>query len=338
MGMPFWQGKRVLVTGGAGFVGQYLVKELIREGAQVKIVDNLSRGKIDRITGLGATIAVEDLNDDGVAERACRHMDAVFHLASPVGGLYWNQGRQYGMFSEAMKSTLAITDAAVKTGVERLALASSACVYPAGVPIPMKEEATLDGPPEPGSEGYGWAKRMSEYIAEWLMAESSLKVAVFRPANAIGPDDVDDDSGHVIPQLLKRIMEGQNPLVVYGSGKQLREFLHAKDYALGAMACLERAADGKVVNLGSGFALTIEELAHRLLNLTGNGQRPITFDLGKAEGHKAKLHNLTRLHEEVGFKATIKLNAALEEIVTDYKERWDADKGSLLHQGSATPA
>lgn len=331
----FWEGRKVLVTGGAGFVGQYLVKDLLAERATVTVVDDLSRGKEERLEGLDIAFCEYDLTQPELAFDVCRGMDTVFHLASPVGGLYYNIGRQYMMFAEAMKSTINIVDGCIGHGVRHLALASSACVYPPGTPIPMKEDATTDGPPEPGSEGYGWAKRMSEFIAGWLMEESAMKVTVFRPANAIGPDDIDDETSHVIPALLRRIMEGQDPLVVYGSGNQLREFLHARDYARGAMACMERGADGRVINLGSGNAITIAELARKLLDLCGHPERAITFDTSKPEGHVAKLHNLTRLKEDVGFVAEIGLDEALKEIVDDYVSRWNADPSNRLHEGQA---
>ncbi len=343
--MTYWAGKHVLVTGGFGFVGHLLVQELIVEGATVSIFDNMSRGKRERlvdpegdperlIDGI-VDVWTHDLQENHYAcERACSDADVVFHLAAPVGGLYWSMTRHYDMFTEAMSSTIAIMNAAIKSPqTKRIALASSACAYSGALMGPHFEEEAQSGKPEESSEGYGWAKRLSENMAQWARDEHGMEVAVFRPANAIGPDDIDDDTGHVIPQVLKRIFDGQNPLMIYGTGQQKREFMHIRDYVGGAMAICERAADGNVVNLGSGHVVTIGELVDMLLMICierhGIKRPRLLFDTNMTDGHPAKFHSLTKLREEVGYATQVSLGNALVEIVDDY---------ALNRAAEATPA
>ena len=331
--MTYWAGKHVLVTGGFGFVGHLLVKELIAEGATVSIIDNMSRGKRERLVDPEGDpekliegirhVSLFDLRSTSACRDAVYDADVVFHLAAPVGGLYWSMIRHYDMFSEAMATTINIMDAAIKSPkTKRIALASSACAYSAVLMGPHHESEAQSGNPEESSEGYGWAKRLSENMAKWARDEHDMEVAVFRPANAIGPDDIDDDTGHVIPQVLKRIFDGQDPLVIYGTGTQKREFMHIRDYVGGAMAICERAADGNVVNLGSGHVVTIGDLVNMLLDIcvTRHGIKwpRLLFDTNKVDGHPAKFHLLTKLREEVGYVTQVSLDDALVEIVDDY--------------------
>ena len=332
--MTYWAGKHVLVTGGFGFVGHLLVQELIVEGATVSIIDNMTRGKRERlvdpegdperlIDGI-VDVWTHTLQENQYAcERACEDADVVFHLAAPVGGLYWSMTRHYDMFTDAMSSTISIMNAAIKSPTtKRIALASSACAYSGILMGPHSEDEAQSGNPEESSEGYGWAKRLSENMAQWARDEHGMEVAVFRPANAIGPDDIDDETGHVIPQVLKRIFDGQDPLHIYGTGTQKREFMHVRDYVGGAMAICERAADGNVVNLGSGHVVTIGQLVDMLLNIcvTRHGIKwpRLLFDTNKTDGHPAKFHLLTKLREEVGYVTQVSLDDALVEIVDDY--------------------
>lgn len=342
--MTYWEGKTVLVTGGFGFVGHLLVKKLIEAGSTVSIIDNLSRGKRERLGHLDMShwnypvgveeVMIADLEDRGSCDYVCKGADVVFHLAAPVGGLYWSMTRHYEMFTQAMLTTINIMNAAIASPrTKRIALASSACGYSAELFGPHSEELAQWGSPEPSSEGYGWAKRLSENMAEWAVKEHGMEVAVFRPANAIGPDDIDDDTGHVIPQVLKRIFDGQNPLQIYGSGKQTREFMHVRDYVGGAMAICEQAADGKVVNLGSGHVVSIKELVEKLIALCHNRHgimypyAGVEYDTSMTDGHPAKFHLLTKLREEVGYVTQVSLDDALMEIVDDY----------ALNRAKATP-
>ena len=320
--MSFWKGQRVLVTGGNGFIGSHLVELLLAQGARVTTTASspatefrfLKRVKSDIRTVVG------DLADPDVARRAVAGQDVVFHLAARVGGIEYNVKHPGSIFRDNMTAYMSVLDAARVANVGLFVVTSSACVYPRHCTIPTPEEEGFKDRPEPTNEGYGWAKRMQEFLGEAYAKEFGMKIRIARPYNCYGPrDNFDPASSHVIPALIRRLMSGENPLVVWGDGSASRSFLYVTDFARGLMAVAERSPQVEAINIGADEETTIKELAETLVRLSGM-RTEIVFDPSKPAGQPRRRCD-TRLAERLlGFRAEVSLEEGLAKTIAWYRE------------------
>ena len=320
--MGYWAGKKALVTGGAGFIGSHLVEYLVEDGADVTIVDNLERGRLSNLATVeGQYRFIQgDLRDPTVCEVAASGMDIVLHVAAKVAGIEYNCSHQADMFTQNNLILSNMIDAAYRVGVPRYLLTSTACVYPNDALVPTPETEGDRGEPEPTNLGYGWAKRMAEKQAQWFAEETDMEVVICRPFNAYGPrDHYDDKTSHVVPALLKRVLEGENPIEVWGSGNQTRVFVHGRDFAKSIQLCAERATDAYPINVGHDEEVTIRELLERILKLTGNEDREVFYNLDKPEGYPRRSADATRLRQVTGgFVPATSLDDGLREMIDLY--------------------
>jgi nucleoside-diphosphate-sugar epimerase len=285
--MAFWSGRKVCVTGGAGFIGSYLTEMLVEEGADVTLADDLSRGTPSRIANIRDSVRLEqaDLGTPEGADVATKGQEVVLNLAAKVTGIEYNRSHHLDMFGANMRIIQSVTDAAVRNGVGRFLVVSTACIYPHDAAIPTPEDEGDRGTPEPTNEGYGWAKRMAEKLGTFSNAESGMSVAICRPFNAYGArDHWDKASSHVIPALIQRVMDGENPLVVWGSGNQTRAFLHARDAAKGMKLIAEKATKTDPINIGHDDEVSIRRLAEMVLEATGASPE-VQFDTSRPDGY-----------------------------------------------------
>jgi GDP-L-fucose synthase len=320
--MSFWKGQCVLVTGGNGFIGSHLVELLLAQGARVTTTAFspatefrfLERVKSDIRTVVG------DLADPGVARRAVAGQDAVFHLAARVGGIEYNVNHPGSIFRDNMTVYMSVLEAARVADVGLFLVTSSACVYPRHCVIPTPEGEGFKDRPEPTNEGYGWAKRMQEFLGEAYAKEFGMKIRIARPYNCYGPrDNFDPASSHVIPALIRRLMSGENPLVVWGDGSASRSFLYVTDFARGLMAVAERSPQVEAINIGADEETTIKELAETLVRLSGMPTE-IVFDHSKPAGQPRRRCD-TRLAERLlGFRAKVSLEEGLAKTIAWYRE------------------
>jgi len=317
-----WQDQRVLVTGGAGFIGSYLVEQLVERGARVRVIDNFERGRHDNLDAVRDDVEIVegDLRDLSTAERACHGMDVVLHLASKAYGLSYSGSHHGEMLADNVMLNTNVIEACHRTGVKRVLATSSSCVYPdsAVVPTPETEESVLLGP-ERVNAGYGWAKRMLELQAKYYCAEYKMDIAIARPFNAYGPRDFYVEGyAHVLPSLVMRVLRGENPIVVWGSGNQTRSFVHAKDFATGLRLIAEKAPAADPVNVGHDHETSIRDLIFKILEITGE-KREVVFDTGKPEGATRKSCNPAKLHAITGFVPEITLEKGLAETIDFYR-------------------
>jgi len=313
----FWDGKKVLVTGGAGFIGSHVVEELLRRGrgVRVTVADDLRNGSRARLKGRRAALRAVDLLDPAAAKRACRGQDVVLHVAGRVGGVAYNVAHQAAMFRDNYLLGTNVLEGARLAGVERTLVVSSACVYPSEASVPTPESDGLRGAPEPSSAGYGWAKRMVEYQARAYRDEYGLKVAIARPYNCYGPrDHFEPEIAHVIPALLRRAFAGENPLKVWGDGTQSRAFLYVEDLARGLLDATERYAVGEPVNIGTSQEVTVAELVALVLEAAGARPR-VVFDASKPAGQRRRNCDGTLAKSEFGFEARVDLREGLRRTV-----------------------
>jgi len=315
----FWRGKRVTVTGGAGFIGSHLVDRLLPYcGSVVVPTRRTGTPPFLRAAAGQAQLVRGDLREPRVADEAFRGADVVMLLAAAVGGIEYNMAHHAGIFRDNLSVFLASMEAARRASVGRVLVVSSACVYPRDCAIPTPESEGFRDRPEPTNEGYGWSKRMEEFLGGAYAREFGLSVAVARPYNAYGPrDNFDPSSSHAIPALVRRAFEpGNDRLTVWGSGRQSRSFLYVSDFADGLMRICERAADSEPTNLGADEETTMEEIARTIAALSGTGKH-VEFDRSKPEGQPRRHCDTTRLGTRFDFRARVPLNEGLRATV-DY--------------------
>jgi len=266
----FWKNKKVLVTGGAGFIGSHVVERLIERQSKVierqskvTIMDNLQNGSLSNLIEVkGKYLFIKgDCKDIKIAEKASKGQEVIMNLAAKVGGIEYNMNHQATMLRDNLLIGTVMIEAARKTNVERFLVVSSACVYPRDCKIPTPESEGFLSDPEPTNGGYGWAKRMSEKLGMYYAEEYGMKVGIVRPYNSYGPrDHFDPATSHVIPALIKRVYDGENPIKVWGSGKQTRAFLYVDDLADGMILAIEKYPKPDPINLGTDDEISIKNL------------------------------------------------------------------------------
>ena len=182
-----WAGRRVLVTGGAGFVGSYLVEDLLAQGAHVRVVDDFSaQVRTSLAHAADAEVIEGDLRDRDVARRSVAGMDVVMHLAARAYGMLASMENSPEILRDNTLMSFHVLDACVEAGVERVLMVSSSCVYPDDAPVPTPELPVTEGPPESVNEGYGWGKRLLEIQSGYIYRKHGLPIAIVRPFNAYG--------------------------------------------------------------------------------------------------------------------------------------------------------
>ena len=205
-GVYSWAGRRVLVTGGAGFVGSYLVDDLLAQGAAVRVVDDLSSGSADNLAHLSDLELIHgDLRDPDVAREAVSGIDVVLHLAARAYGMLHSMENHPEVLRDNTLMGLQVLDACLEAGVERVLVVSSSCVYPDDAPVPTSELPVNQGLPESVNEGYGWAKRLLEIQSRYIHEKFGLPIAIVRPFNAYGGRyRWQGEASHVVPSLVKK--------------------------------------------------------------------------------------------------------------------------------------
>lgn len=333
MQSDYWKQKKVLVTGGTGFIGSHLVEKLISLGANVTVLDNLMSGKIKNIEYLKDVVTFIKGNcaDPIDAYKACKNQEVVMNLAARVGGIEYNRTHQGTMLHDNLTIATTMIEAARKAGVERFLVVSSACVYPHDAMVPTPESEGFRGEPEETNGGYGWAKRMAEKLGIYYAQEFGMKVAIARPYNAYGPrDHFSPLSSHVIPALIKRVFDGEDPVLVWGSGKQTRAFLYVEDFAEGLMAITERYAVGHPVNIGTDEEISIGDLVKLIIRLSGK-KVSVRFDRSKPDGSPRRNSDNTKAKKETGFVAQTPLAEGLTKTIEWYKRYRRDSKISLYN-------
>ncbi|MBI2095845.1 MAG: NAD-dependent epimerase/dehydratase family protein [Candidatus Omnitrophica bacterium] len=321
--MSGWKGKKVLVTGGAGFIGSYLSELLTETGAVVTVADNLARGSEWRLAGVRKKIKLlkTDLFVPENCAKACKGQEAVFNLAAKVTGIEYNRFHMADMFESNMKLQMNVLHAASECGIKRFLQVSTACIYPHDAAVPTPESEGERGKPEPTNEGYGFAKLMGERLAHYYTREAGMEVVIARPFNAYGArDHFDEATSHVIPAIMKRILDGQDPVVIWGSGDQSRVFVHARDIARGMMLAAEKAPPATPVNIGHDREITIKELFGVICRVLHKFPKPL-YDTTKPDGYPRRAADVTRLRAITGFVPSISLEDGIREMAEWFQTR-----------------
>lgn len=304
-------GSRILVTGGAGFLGRRVCALLAERGAEVLV----TRSAAVDLTDQRAT-AVH------VAEQ---RPDAIVHLAAEVGGIGANRSNPGRYFYANMAMGLHLIEAARQVGVAKFVQSGTVCSYPKHTPVPFREDDLWSGYPEETNAPYGVAKKALLVMLQAYREQYGLEGIYLLPVNLYGPgDNFDPETSHVIPALIRKLVsavdEGHPSVEVWGTGAASREFLHVDDAARGIVDATASYADPDPVNLGAGREITIRALVELIAELTGfTGE--LVWDASKPDGQPRRMLDTSRARERFGFEASIPLEDGLRETI----EWWRAE-------------
>ncbi len=313
----FWQNKKVLVTGGHGFLGEHLLERL---------------GKLEPKEVWAPSSKELDLKSLEACREAAAGVDVVIHLAALVGGIGFNQQHPGRVFYENAIMGIQLMEEARKAGVKKFVAIGTVCAYPKFTPTPFKEDRLWDGYPEETNAPYGLAKKMLLVQAQAYRQEYGFNAIYLLPVNLYGPgDNFDLKSSHVIPALIKRFVEaresGASEVVVWGTGKPTREFLYVEDAAEAIILSSEKYNGADPVNLGSGSEISIRELAEVIKKLVGY-RGEIVWDKTKPDGQPRRRLDVTRAKNEFGFKSRTSFEIGLKKTV-----EWFARQKRELFKG-----
>jgi len=313
-----YNGKKVLVTGGTGMIGVQLVKQLLEAGAIVRVasLDDPSR------IGKEVEFMRGNLMEWDFCKTITQGMDYVFHLAGIKGSVGIGNKKAASFLVPHLLMNTLMMEAARQSEVERYLFTSSIAVYNP-VEVFVEDEA-WEGSPHPTDKYAAWAKRMGELQAEAYKVEYGWdKIAIVRPANVYGPyDNFDPKTGMVVPALIGRVVGGENPLVVWGDGSTIRDFIYSEDCAQGMMLALEKGANCTPVNLGSGQRTSIKDVVEAVKS--GFDKPPeILWDTEKPSGQPIRLMDMTRAKEMLGFTPKNSIQEGVKKTIEWYLSNTD---------------
>jgi len=311
----FYQGKKVLVTGGTGFVGTHIVQELLKQDAKVRVPVH-KRPLIIKDKRIETIPANLTRQEDCIA--AVKDVDYVFHAAGAVAAAGVMVSNPMSAITMNLILTVQMLQAAWTANVERFLVFSSSTAYPAA-DYPIKEEEMWVGPTYSFYFGYGWMRRYFERLGEFVASKSKVKVAIVRPTAVYGRwDNFDLETGHVIPALIRKAVEKADPYEVWGNGDEVRDFLHVSDLARGCLLMLEKCAECDPINIGYGKAMTIKEIVHTILKTVGYSEAKIVFNTSKPSAIPFRMVDTSKARTVLGFEPTVSLEDGIKDTVDWY--------------------
>jgi GDP-L-fucose synthase len=313
----FWHNKRVTVTGGAGFLGSYVVDTLRRHGVQEAALTIPRR-------------ATDDLRQWEVCQRVVQGQDVIIHMAATVGGIGINREKPGEFLYDNLMMGVQLMEAARQAGVGKFVTLGTICAYPKFTPIPFREENLWDGYPEETNAPYGLAKKMLLVQGQAYRQQYGFQSIYLLPVNLYGPrDNFDPRSSHVIPALIKKCVDalesGAPAIEVWGDGSPTREFLYVEDAAEGIVLAAERYDGDEPVNLGSGMEISIRDLVETIARLTGyHGY--IVWNTEKPNGQPRRQLDVSRAERLFGFRAHTSFEEGLRRTIEWYRRELAAAK------------
>ncbi|GIV64246.1 MAG: GDP-L-fucose synthase [Chloroflexota bacterium] len=306
----FWQSRRVCVTGGAGFLGSFVTEKLRQRGARDIFIPRYPEYDLVQPQD------VERMLDDS-------RPDVIIHLAAHVGGIGANRLHPAEFFYDNLMMGVQLMHQAWKRGVEKFVAIGTVCAYPKYTPVPFREEDLWNGYPEETNAPYGLAKKMLLVQAQAYRQQYGFNAIFLLPVNLYGPrDNFDLESSHVIPALIRKCIEaqenGQKTVEVWGDGSPTREFLYVEDAAEGILLATERYNGAEPVNLGSGFEISIRDLAEMIRRLTGF-EGELVWDTSKPNGQPRRALDISRAEKYFGFRARTHFEEGLRRTIEWYR-------------------
>lgn len=331
------EGKKIAVTGSAGMIGSHLVEELVLKGAVVFQVDNFTRGKrIHEAAGLWITNLEEKCPLFTDADE--KPFDIVYHLAAKVTGIEFNRKNHLEMYMRNTVINMNVLNAVMESKPGLFVNVSTACIYPHDAPVPTPESAGLVGNPEPTNWGYGLAKWNAEQATRMVHKEMGIPSMNVRFFNALGPRDYyDEATSHVAPALIRRVLEGDNPVRVWGSGEQTRSLIDCRDISKALVKLGEWTGGNKAwdnyktapaINIGHHNEVSIKDLVFKIIEMNGGevgakeGQTQVLFDTKKPDGYARRAADTTKLWKMLEWIPDTPLETTLADMIADFKERY----------------
>jgi len=302
-----WKSKNVLVTGGNGFLGSRLVK-MLKEKHTKKIVIPDSK-KCDLRYMDNCTSILEEI-------------DIVFHLAAKVGGIGLNQSKPGELFYDNLMMGVNLMEEARKNKIEKFISLGTICSYPKFTPIPFKEDSIWDGYPEETNAPYGLAKKMLLVQSQAYKQQYNFESITLFPTNLFGQNDnFDEDSSHVIPAIIKKVLNAiqnnHDSISLWGDGTPTRDFLYVDDAAFGILLAAEKYSDPEPLNLGSGIEISIKDLANLIIK-TMNANLKISWDVNKPNGQPKRCVSIEKAKNKIGFQPKVSLEDGLKLTIDSF--------------------
>jgi GDP-L-fucose synthase len=307
----YWSKRRICVTGGAGFLGSFVVEKLRQRGATeifVPLIEEYDLVKLEDIWRLLDT----------------SRPDVIIHLAAHVGGIGANREHPAEFFYDNLMMGAQLMHAAWKQGVEKFVAIGTVCAYPKFTPIPFREENLWDGYPEETNAPYGLAKKMLLVQAQAYRQQYGFNAIYLLPVNLYGPrDNFDIKTSHVIPAMIRKFFEakdhGEKEVVVWGDGSPTREFLYVEEAAEGIVLAAERYNGSEAVNLGSGMEISIKDLVELIARLVGF-DGTLVWDTSKPNGQPRRALDTSRAEHTFGFRARMNFEEGLRRTLAWYSQ------------------
>lgn len=316
--MSFFATRRVLVTGATGLLGSHLAEALANRGAAV--IGTTHRAP-PVVHGPRIEHRAADLTRADECRAAVRGCDTAILAAANSSGARVMRENPVAHVTENLMINAQMLEACMREGVERVLFISSTVVYPPSLSA-VREDEAFSGDPFDSYYGVGWMKRYSEKLAEFYRRSFGIRIAIARPTNVFGPrDKFDPDRSHVLPALIRRAVEGQDPFQVWGDGQAVRDFLYVSDAVDGLLALLERAGETGPVNLGSGRLVTVRESVDLILRKTGRSGTRVVYDPTKPTTIPHRSVDLTRARETLGFEARVPFEQGLQRTIEWFQSR-----------------
>jgi GDP-L-fucose synthase len=307
----FFKDRRIVVTGGAGFLGSYIIDGLQKRGCK-----NILVPKIEDYNLINLPDVIRMYDD--------MKPDIVIHLAAVVGGIGANRQHQGKFFYENLMMGVQLIEQARLRNLEKFVAIGTVCSYPKFTPVPFKEDDLWNGYPEETNAPYGLAKKILLVQSQSYRTEYGFNSIFLVPVNLYGPgDNFNPDSSHVIPALIKKCVDaidaGDDHIVCWGTGKASREFIYVSDAAEGILLATERYNGSQPVNIGAGFEITIKDLVDKIVKLTGfKGQ--LRWDLSSPDGQPRRRLDVSRAKQLFGFEAQMSFDEGLKRTIDWFRE------------------
>jgi len=309
--MSFWKDKRVIVTGGAGFLGRVVCQQLQKKGCRKVFVPRSKE---------------YDLCEQADVRRLFKKFpaDIVIHLAAVVGGIGANQKNPGKFFYENLMMGVQLMEEARLSGIKKFVAIGTICAYPKFTKVPFKEEDLWLGYPEETNAPYGLAKKMLLVQAQAYRQQYGFNAIYLLPVNLYGPaDNFSPESSHVIPALIKKCIDAKNnkspSITVWGTGKASREFLYVDDCARGIILATEKYNKPDPINIGAGFEITIKDLVELIVRLT-DFKGKVIWDTSKPDGQPRRCLSVIKAKKELGFIASTQFQEGLRKTIQWYKK------------------
>ncbi len=302
--------KKILVTGGAGFLGSFVVKKLLERGVKQKNIVIPRSKKYD-------LRKVED------CKKVLKGIDVVIHLAAKVGGIGFNKKYPGELYYDNLVMGANLMEEARKAKVEKFVAIGTICAYPKHTPTPFREEDLWTGYPEETNAPYGLAKKMMLVQAQAYRQQYGFNAIYLLPVNLYGPNDnFNPESSHVIPALIRKVHDAitkcASDIEVWGTGKVTREFLYVEDAAEGIISATENYDGDEPVNLGSGMEISIKDLVYKIKEIMGYGGK-IKFNKDMPDGQPRRMLDISKAHKHFSFKAKTSFDQGLRKTIDWYR-------------------